>query len=117
MPALGTLTVTTYRGQPDRIDYQLPGHTVSTTNLVSLQRRLPVKKGADLGSMQPNMRFEKSFPVGDTVKPVVFNFSGVIPVGVDPTALTTYLNDVVRVAVAAAPATALMTAGDINLSD
>lgn len=117
MPALGTLTVTTFRGEADRIDYALPGNTVSSTNLVTLQRRLPVKKGTDLGSMQPNMRFQKDFVVGETTKPAVFNFSGVIPVGIDVTALTTYLNDIVRVAIAAAPATALMTSGDINLSD
>lgn len=117
MPTIGTLPVTTFRAQADQTDYALSGHTVSATNLVALRRQLPVAKGDDKGVLRANARIAKTFPVGDTTKEVTFNFSGVIPVGIDTTALTAWMTSTVDKIVTSAEVRSLVTAGDINVSD
>jgi len=117
MPTIGTLAVTTFRTQADQTDYALPGNTVSSTNLVALRRQLPVKKGEDLGVLRANTKVTKSFPVGDTTKEVTFNFSGVIPVGVVVADVLAFMTSTVDKIVTGAEVRALMSAGDINVSD
>lgn len=117
MPTIGTLPVTTFRTQPDQTDYALVGHTVSSTHKVALRRQLPVVKGEDRGVLRANAQIVKSFAVGELTKDVVFNLSGVIPVGVDTTALGTWMDDVVELIATSAEFKALMISGDINVSD
>jgi hypothetical protein len=117
MPSIGTLTVSTFRTQADQTDYALAGNTVSVTNLVALRRQLPVQKGEDKGVLRANMRLEKTFPVGDSTKQVVFNLSGIIPVGVDTAAVEAYIDETLLEAAESAAFKALMVSGDINVSD
>jgi len=117
MPSIGSLSVTTYRTQADQTDYALSGNSVSSTHLASLRRNLPVQKGQDKGVLRSNMRIAKTFDVGDTTKEVTVNYSAVVPVGVDVSAVLTWITGVVEVAVASAAAHALFTSGDINVSD
>lgn len=119
MTTIGTLTVTTYRAQPDQIDYAFADNSVSVPHLATFRRTLPVSKGVDKGDMRVNFRVSKMVAInaaGDK-KEMQFNVTGIIPVGVDPALIDSTYNDELLVAAAAAPVKALMRSGDINLAD
>lgn len=117
MPNIGTLPVTTFRSEADQIVYSRPGNTVSSTDQVALRRQLPVPKGLDRGVLRANARVAKTVVIGDQSKEMVFNISGQIPVGVATADVEAHLTDVVLEVVKSAQFKALMTAGDINVSD
>lgn len=117
MPTIGTLPVTTYRNAADQTDYALAGDSISSTHKVALRRQLPVVKGTDRGTLRANARIAKAFAVGDTTKEVVFNFSGIVPVGVDTAAVIAWMTSHVDKITASTEVRNLMVAGDINVSD
>lgn len=119
MPALGTLTVTTYRQDADAIDYALATHSVSSKDMISLRRTLPAAKpgATDPGVMRTNVKFERSVMVGTTMKSMTFNISAVVPIGVAPATIQSYLDDVVEPVANSAQFAALAKTGDIHLGD
>jgi len=121
MPSLGTLSVATFRQSAEAVDYSLPGNNLSQTDLVSLRRSIPqakkVNNVVDPGTLRTTMRFERGFDVAGVSKPVIFNVSGQVPVGVDPALVEAYITDVVLVGAGTAAFKSLSTKGDIQLSD
>lgn len=117
MPQIGTLPVTTFRTQADQADYSLAGDNISSTHKVALRRQLPVVKGTDQGVLRANARVAKAFPVGETTKEVVFNISGIIPVGVNVADVLAWKTATVDKIATSEELGDLMTAGDINLAD
>lgn len=119
MASLGTLTVTTYRAQPDQVDYMFADHTISQPHLATFRRTFAPPSNGDKGSMRVNTRISKMVPVDadGTLKEIQFNVTGVIPIGVAAATIDSIYADELLVAAGSAPVKALMRTGDINLQD
>lgn len=115
MPALGTLTVSTFRASADTMEYSLPGDTLASRHSVSLRRQL-----GDVKKDQPNrlnMRVDKAVVVGDKAKVLTFHVTAVVPQGVPTATVLSEYSDTFLVAAASDQAKALFTSADITLGD
>lgn len=120
MAALGTLTVTTYRSQPDQNDYQFADNTISSPHLATFRRQVPTpSKDGDKGSVRVNFRVSKAVPINSDgeLRELQFNVTGVIPVGANATTVESIYTDELLVAAGSAPVKALMKSADINITD
>lgn len=117
MLSIGTKNVSIYRNTADEVIYAGPAHDVTNVDTVSLRRSLPVKRGSDNGTMRGNMNFAKSFPNGDKKSLVVVNLTAHVPVGVDATAVRTWMTSEVFPGATSSVTLDLATKGVIHLSD
>lgn len=114
MPALGTLTVSVYRNEPNAVEYTLPAHSVTAKNVVALRRTDPAVKGTDPGALSTNIRFARNVTVNGFVREATANVSVRLPVGSDAAFADGFIADI-RAAVAGAQFASLVKSGDIHI--
>lgn len=115
MPALGTLTVTTFRSESDSMEYALPDNSLASRHIAALRRQL-----GDPKKDQPNrlnLRVDKAVTVGDVQKVLTFHVTAVVPQGVPTATILAEYEDVFVPAATSNQAKALFTAADVNLGD
>lgn len=119
MPSIGTIPVTTYRGETDSMEYALAGNSVSNTDLLAFRRTLPTAKpGAlDPGVLRTNVRGQRTVTVGESKKMMTANVSFVVPVGTEEAVIGAYITNVLIPTVQSAAFAALVKAGDIYVAD
>lgn len=119
MPSIGTIPVTTYRGETDSMEYALADNSVSNTDLLAFRRTLPAAKpGAlDPGVLRTNVRGQRTVTVGELKKMMTANVSFVVPVGTAAADIDEYITDVLIPTVQSAAFAALVKSGDIYVAD
>lgn len=119
MPKYGALVAALLQNKSDENVYILPDHSVSLTNTVTLRRRLPKTTGkgatAETSPLAFAARRDKSFAVGDTMKPCSVTINTVVHSGVDATAVKAWVAS--EMALLAVEVAKGVVTGDITLDD
>lgn len=119
MPSIGTIPVTTYRGETDSMEYALADNSVSNTDLIAFRRELPTAKAGalDPGVLRSNVRGRRTVTVGEHKKLMTANVSMVVPVGTAAGDIDKYIAGVLIPTVQSAAFAALAKSGDIYVAD
>lgn len=117
MPNYGTIPCNLHTVDRDETVYRGVNHTDAKIDTIALRRQLSVinAKTKVRTPTKANTRFERAFPIGTTGESasVVVSIATVVPPGVDPAAVATYVET--SVAQAATKMKDIAITGDIHL--